>query len=184
MIRLLVVSALLAACSAAPVGSPTPSGAPSGTPAPTASASETLTPTSTPAPSASPVPTDTELPAPTDSPRPSGPVGVPVIIGTDDTGAFLVTTDGFSLYTFDNDSPGVSTCEGDCAANWPPLTLFEGATPTGGEGVDGTFAQIDRADGTTQVTYNDAPLYLFAGDAAAGDTNGDGVGDVWHLAVP
>ena len=37
---------------------------------------------------------------------------------------------------------------------------------------------MERTDGTTQVTYNDWPLYLFSGDAAAGDTNGQGVGDV------
>ncbi len=107
-----------------------------------------------------------------------------MVIATDSTGTFLVTPDGYSLYTFDNDSPGESTCDGDCAENWPPFRVGL-ETIMGGEGVTGTFATIAGADlGTTQVTYNDAPLYLFAGDNAPGDTNGDGIGDVWHLAAP
>jgi hypothetical protein len=32
-----------------------------------------------------------------------------------------------------------------------------------------------RSDGGAQVTYNGHPLYLFAGDQAAGDTNGQGL---------
>jgi predicted lipoprotein with Yx(FWY)xxD motif len=28
------------------------------------------------------------------------------------------------------------------------------------------------------------PLYRYAGDAQAGDVNGDGVGGVWHVAKP
>ena len=47
-----------------------------------------------------------------------------------------------------------------------------------GEGLDESLMAVERTDGTTQVTYNDWPLYLFSGDAAAGDTNGQGVGDV------
>ena len=55
---------------------------------------------------------------------------------------------------------------------------------TVGEGLDATqFAAITRSDGPLQVAFNDAPLYYFIGDAAPGDTNGDGVGDVWHLAL-
>jgi hypothetical protein len=40
-----------------------------------------------------------------------------------------------------------------------------------------------RADGAQQVIYNGHPLYLFAGDQKAGDTNGQGVnafGGSWY----
>ena len=40
-----------------------------------------------------------------------------------------------------------------------------------------------RDDGTTQVTYNGHPLYLYSGDKAAGDANGEGVGDIWFAVT-
>jgi predicted lipoprotein with Yx(FWY)xxD motif len=43
---------------------------------------------------------------------------------------------------------------------------------------------ITRSDGTTQVTYNNMPLYFFFKDQKAGDTNGQGVGSVWYVATP
>ena len=54
-----------------------------------------------------------------------------------------------------------------------------------GEGVDSTLlGTITRDDGTTQVTYNGWPLYYFAGDTAASDTAGQGLGGVWFLVSP
>jgi predicted lipoprotein with Yx(FWY)xxD motif len=50
--------------------------------------------------------------------------------------------------------------------------------------VTGEIGTITRDDGSTQVTYNGAPLYYFAGDEAAGDSNGDGLNGVWHIAAP
>jgi predicted lipoprotein with Yx(FWY)xxD motif len=35
-----------------------------------------------------------------------------------------------------------------------------------------------------QVKVGDWPLYRFANDAAAGDTNGQGVGGVWFVVGP
>ena len=40
-----------------------------------------------------------------------------------------------------------------------------------------------RDDGTTQVTYDGHPLYLYSGDTAAGDANGEGVGDIWFAVT-
>lgn len=100
-------------------------------------------------------------------------------------GSALAGEDGKTLYVFDNDTtPGTSACTGDCATNWPPFTVDEGEQATAGEGVAGEIGTITRDDGSTQVTYNDKPLYYFSGDSAAGDSNGDGVGGIWHIAAP
>lgn len=85
---------------------------------------------------------------------------------------------GFSLYTFDNDlaAPGTSTCNGGCATTWPPLLVTDG----GASGV-ADLASIVRGDGSSQVTHNGRPLYFYAGDSIAGDTNGQALGGVWFV---
>ena len=104
-------------------------------------------------------------------------------VATSDLGENLVDGGGVTLYLFDNDTDGTSSCVDSCAENWPPL-LVEG-DPVAGEGVDATLlATTARPDGTTQVTYNGHPLYRFAGDAAAGETKGQAVGDVWWVVSP
>lgn len=97
-------------------------------------------------------------------------------------GAVLVDGDGMTLYTLTNNGTPV-TCTGQCAMAWPPLMVPAGTTTvdttTGVTGL-GTAP----GDGGTQVTAGDLPLYRFTGDAAAGDTNGDGIanfGGVWHV---
>ncbi|MGH2473745.1 MAG: COG4315 family predicted lipoprotein, partial [Candidatus Limnocylindrales bacterium] len=97
-------------------------------------------------------------------------------------GAYLTDGFGHTLYVFKNDSSDTSTCTGACAGSWPAFILEAGAVVEGGEGVTGAFGTITRADGTKQITYDHQPLYYFAGDSAAGDTNGQGIGNVWFVA--
>ena len=59
----------------------------------------------------------------------------------------------------------------------------DGAAPIGDDSVTGTLAFTTRDDATLQATYRGRPLYYFAGDLAAGDIAGQGVGDVWYVAA-
>lgn len=100
-------------------------------------------------------------------------------------GKYLSGEDGKTLYVFSPDStPNKSTCTGACATNWPPFALDTGETAVAGTGVTGTIATFARDDGSTQVSYNGKPLYYFANDKAAGDTNGQGVAGKWTVAAP
>src|SRR5687768_11180256 len=136
--------------------------------------------------------TETATEAATEAPAETATGAVPVtgaatvaVSESADFGSILVDGEGMSLYLFTNDTQnaGASTCADDCLAAWPAL-LSDG-DPVAGEGVDAALlGTITRDDGTTQVTYNGWPLYYFHEDAAAGDTNGQGVGGVWFLVSP
>lgn len=103
-----------------------------------------------------------------------------VQVGTTSLGEVLVDADGMTLYMFDPDEQGESTCYDDCAVAWPPL-LTEGA-PSAGEGADDALlGTVERTDGTQQVTYDGWPLYLFAQDADEGDVNGQSLNGVWWV---
>jgi predicted lipoprotein with Yx(FWY)xxD motif len=102
----------------------------------------------------------------------------------DELGDFLVGNNGMTLYMFTQDEENVSNCTDQCTANWPPLVVHEGEVPVAGHGVVGELNVIERDDGTFQVTYNGMPLYFWVNDGAPGDTNGQGVGDVWFVVPP
>ncbi len=97
-------------------------------------------------------------------------------------GSYLTDAKGMTLYVFKKDSPGKSACAGDCVTKWP-LYYREKAGVTGSLKA-GDFATITREDGQKQTTYKGQPLYYFAADKAASDTNGQGVRDVWLVATP
>lgn len=91
-------------------------------------------------------------------------------------GKLLAAADGYTLYTYDPDGiSGSSHCAGACAAVWPPYIADAAAKAT----VDFTLAT--RADGKRQWVFRGRPLYLFAGDARPGDSDGDGVNGSWHV---
>ncbi|HEX9634320.1 MAG TPA: hypothetical protein VGB34_02425 [Candidatus Limnocylindria bacterium] len=150
---------VLAACAAATTATPSESeAAVESTPAPESEAAE---------------PSESEAAA-----------GAELTVSETSAGSALAGEGGMTLYTFDNDSNGESSCYEGCVTNWPPFVVDEGAEATAGEGVTGDIGTTARTDGTTQVTYDGSPLYYFASDSAPGDATGDGVGGVWHIAVP
>jgi predicted lipoprotein with Yx(FWY)xxD motif len=95
-------------------------------------------------------------------------------------GDTLTGAGGKTLYTNTKEKGGTIACTGACAGTWPPLT----GTATAGSGVTGTLGTITRPDGAVQVTYNGSPLYYYAGDSAAGQSNGQGIGGIWYIASP
>jgi len=93
----------------------------------------------------------------------------------------LVTSGGRTLYSLSAETRGRFICTGTCTADWPPLILKRGATPTG----VGGLGSIKRPDGRRQVTYKGKPLYRFDMDRKKGDVKGEGFKDVgtWHAAL-
>ena len=89
----------------------------------------------------------------------------------------LTDSKGLTLYIFDEDSAGTSSCYDGCAKTWPPLLTTE-------NDFSAPISISNRKDTTLQIAYQGKPLYTFAGDHNPGDKNGDGLGGVWHVARP
>jgi predicted lipoprotein with Yx(FWY)xxD motif len=86
-------------------------------------------------------------------------------------GLVLVNSKGHALYLFMKDKNDKSACSGACAKYWPPLISH--GKPVGGAGVNpAMLSRTGRSDGSMQVTYEKHPLYTFALDKQAGQTNG------------
>ena len=97
----------------------------------------------------------------------------------------LADSKGMTLYTFDIDkTPGKSACNPDtkCSTYWPPFAAAANAKDVG------SWTAVTRDDGSKQWAYKGKPLYTFAADKKAGDTNGNDVGPngthIWHIAPP
>ena len=130
-------------------------------------------------PSAAPTSAPAVAPSAAATDAPAGEATA-VALADNALGAILVDGAGRTLYGFTPDTDGVSTCYDDCATAWPPL--LDDAGTTVGEGLDpALLTTVDRTDGTKQLKYGAWPLYYFAADAAAGETNGQGVNDVWFV---
>ena len=89
----------------------------------------------------------------------------------------LVAPSGMTLYTFDKDAAnsGKSTCNGPCAALWPPLMATAADQPAG------AYSIVTRDDGARQWAYKGKPVYTYKADQKAGDRSGDNFKDVWHI---
>ena len=68
-----------------------------------------------------------------------------------------------TVYSFSRDHAEASTCTGACAATWIPV-LTTGKPRVSGAITEKDVGLIRRPDGTSQVTYNGKPLYLYSGE--------------------
>jgi predicted lipoprotein with Yx(FWY)xxD motif len=123
---------------------------------------------------------------PTPAAKTSSAVSATVRVANSELGSILVDSRGRTLYLWQADTGPKSTCSGACAAAWPPL-LTTGAPTAGGGAKASLLGTTKRSDGRKQVTYNQHPLYLFAGDTASGQTTGQGstgFGAPWYVLSP
>lgn len=103
----------------------------------------------------------------------------PAKVGDTSKGKVLVDAKGLTLYTLDRDtSPSKSSCNDQCATNWPPLAVSADAKNSG------NWTVVIRDDGSKQWAYKGKPLYFWKDDKKAGDVLGDGRNGVWHVATP
>lgn len=106
-----------------------------------------------------------------------------ILVDDPELGMILTDSGGFTLYYFTRDAlPDTSLCTGGCLDNWP---LFYAENPEPGEGLDKEdFGVIEHPEGGMQTTYKGWPLYYWINDLNPGETNGEGVGNVWFVAKP
>ena len=77
----------------------------------------------------------------------------PAKVSDTSKGKALVDAKGMTLYTLDRDkADGKSTCNGQCATNWPPLMAAADAHDMG------AWTVINRDDGSKQWAYKGKPL--------------------------
>jgi predicted lipoprotein with Yx(FWY)xxD motif len=133
----------------------------------------------------SPPPTTTVAPSSTAAPTTAATTAGPAVkLASTKLGMVLVDDNGLTVYRFDNDTtPGKSTCgPGVCASTWPAVIVT--GTPTAGPGIEASkLSTFTRDDGKTQLQFDGHPLYMFAGDKKAGDTNGEGILDKWYAVT-
>lgn len=120
----------------------------------------------------------------TPMPAETGPAKLAVM--TSGLGKIVVGTNQHTVYLFEKDKNGKSSCTGACAEAWPPV-VSQGK-PEAGEGVKANLLGTHkRADGKMQVTYNNHPLYYFVKDEKPGDTKGQKLKDFgaeWFAVSP
>ncbi len=112
-----------------------------------------------------------------------------LVIGTYKTpedGTLITGAENRTLYVFKPDEKStsahekLSTCNGACAAVWPPV-LASGTPAVAGKANPSLIGLTTRSDGTKQVTYNGLPLYYYAADTKAGQATGNHLKDGFGL---
>lgn len=98
----------------------------------------------------------------------------PASVVETELGPVMTNAEGLTVYVFANDSAGVSNCNEPCSDTWPPVTSIDDVSPR----LPG-LEVLTRQDGSDQIALDGAALYTYIDDQAPGDTEGQGIGDVW-----
>jgi predicted lipoprotein with Yx(FWY)xxD motif len=102
-------------------------------------------------------------------------------------GPSLVDRRGFALYLFTHDRSADSTCDGACAAAWPPYLVAKRPSNAARGAHRRLLGTIRRPDGRLQVTYAGHPLYYYVGDRRPGQVLCQAVaefGGTWYVVAP
>ena len=172
---LIILTCLLAACGSSSSSSGST----------TTSSYATSSPTTTP---------DTSATGPTATT--TGKYGATPTTGTNTTSASIIKTttatingktetiltnaEGMTLYYFTPDTKTTTACTSGCTGTWPPLLASGSVTLT--STAPGQLTTATTPNGT-QIQYNGLFLYTYAGDSAAGQTNGQGIAGKWFVAT-
>jgi predicted lipoprotein with Yx(FWY)xxD motif len=107
------------------------------------------------------------------------PAAATITVAKTSLGNVLADAQGRTLYAFTKDVDGTPTCTDACAKAWPPATVSGDASAA--PGITAAVTVIDAPGGGKMMKVGKWPVYRFAGDAAPGDTNGQGSGGSWFV---
>jgi len=123
--------------------------------------------------------------APTTAAAPAGKNAVVDVASNATLGKFIVDGAGMTLYMYPPDKKDVSVCYDACAQRWAPFLSDTGKVDSKSTDIKtALFSTVKRKEGTNQVAFNGWPLYYFVNDKKAGDTLGQGTGDIWWVMTP
>jgi predicted lipoprotein with Yx(FWY)xxD motif len=126
-------------------------------------------------------PTATPTTTPTTAPAGATTLSTASLLGSP---GFVAPTSNFTVYQLAGDSTTSLLCTvaSGCTQAWPPVA------PPAGVALSTGFTAFVRSDNNAmQLAFNGHPLYTFAGDSAAGQTNGNNVtafGGLWTVERP
>jgi predicted lipoprotein with Yx(FWY)xxD motif len=103
-------------------------------------------------------------------------------------GPVLVNEEGKTLYVFAPDKHSKVTCEGSCAAVWPPEIVQDGQQALASGAVKQSLLGSDPdREGGEVITYAGWPLYAYVADTKPGVATGQAVdlnGGYWYVISP
>ena len=91
-----------------------------------------------------------------------------------------------TVYLLTSDHGSHSSCFGECARIWPPVTT-KGKPVVQGGALAADLGTTTRSGGVEQVTYKGHPLYYYVQDTGSGEALGEGIssfGGLWWALTP